>query len=1278
MHEGDEISNLSYHSDLNNLASPNPGLFMPKQKKFSLKKEAEKVKDSSPVRKPPAKSSLLHCPFPVVGIGASAGGLEAVLELLKHLPSNTGLAYVLIQHLAPDHESILPRILARHTQMSVSEARNNQQIEPDHLYVIPPNASMTLKGRMLKLAPRRKIAGRLRCIDFFLESLAENCRGSAVALILSGTDFDGSAGVEAIKNEGGLTFAQDEGTAKFDSMPRNAAATGCIDAILTPPQMAAELERLAAKLGSVVEPAFQSPEIPKDEGLDKISNLLQARKKINFSLYKPNTFRRRVFRRLMLSRMDGFASYFEHLRKHPEELDVLYQDILINVTRFFRDPETFDVLKEQVFPKMVAERPSNEPLRIWTAGCSMGQEPYSIAMAFLEYTAQIGRHIPLQIFATDLNETILEKARAAYYTQSQVQELSHERLRRFFIQEDGGFRICKPIREMCIFARHDLVGDPPFSRMDLVSCRNLLIYFEPSLQKKAIPVFHYALKPEGFLLLGSSETVGEFSDLFKTENKTHKIYLKKAGATRPRLSLAGFSNAVHSGHEQNHPAPPVQKAPEQDASKAADRYLLGRYSPVGVVINNDFEIIQFRGSTSPYLEPPSGKASFHLLKMAREGLLMPLRTLLGRAKKGNDPVRREGIVVRDGKRNKTIGIEVVPLGGAKDRNFLVLFEPATSSTPEQRRLAEEDLVRRKSRSKDAASEIIRLQNELGAVKEYLQTVVEQSEMVNEELQASNEESQSSNEELQSINEELETTKEELESTNEELQTVNDEMNNRNVELHRINSDLNNVLNGVQMCIVVLGADLCIRRFTPLAEKVLNLVPTDTGRPITNIKPNIDFPELERFILESIDEMKTKHAEVQDREGKWYSLRTLPYRTIDNKIDGAVMVLVDIDATKRSEERVQQALDYARRTLETVREPLAVLDSRMRIESVNPSFYRTFQISPEETIGKVIYEIGQLNIPRLRLLLEQVFAKDASFDDFEIDHDFDRIGRRVLLLNARRVTGDGPPRILLALEDITQRKIFEQARDQAVAASQAKDKFLAALSHELRTPLSPVMLIASDSAADESLPKEVRRNFSIILQNVEMEARLIDDLLDLTLISRGKLSLSMSRLDIHAVIRDAILIVQADMKGKDIELKLHLDAEHSTVMGDSIRLRQVFLNVLKNAVKFTPKKGVITVETAVLPDGKEMAVRLSDTGIGMSAAEIGRIFNAFTQGDHAEMSHSNKFGGLGLGLAIAETLVKNHSGRIRAESAGKGKGTSFVIELPLLSEMENAAPVKPAK
>jgi len=970
--------------------------------------------------------------FPVVGIGASAGGLEAFTEFLHHLPPDTGMAFVLVQHLDPTHESILTELLSKTTNLPVREVVNNMRLEPDHVFVIPPGKIMTVAGGVLKLARGRVERGSRHGIDFFLESLAKDRGPAAIGVILSGSASDGTLGLEAIKNEGGITLAQDA-SAKYDSMPRSAAASGCVDLVLAPRMMAAELARIA-RHPRLIPPDFEDVEGAGKEQTNyrRVLQLLQAGTGIDFTLYKAPTLQRRMTRRMILNKVPHLADYVTYLRQHKDEVEALYQDILISVTSFFRNPETFEFLKQKIFPRLIKNRSTDQPVRIWVPGCSTGQETYSLAMMFLEFIAHASSQIPFQIFSTDLNDRLLDKARAALYSKTQIQEITPERRRRFFIEEEGGFRICKPIREMCVFARHDVLSDPPFSKLDLVSCRNLLIYLDPVVQNRLMPRFHYALRPGGFLLLGGSETIGAFHDLFAIEDKTHKIYSRKDVAIRFSVSLQPKPfTAAGKGVPKLRPVGLVGLGGEFEAQKEAERLLLSRYSPAGVLVNEALEAFHFHGPISRFLEVSPGRINHKILKMAREGLLGPIRAALQEAKREEAPARIENVEFRYDGQPRRVSVEAIPLKSLEERWWLVVFEAGDSgnSVVKEHPRADQALP---PGLHEAHQEIARLRNELAAAREYQQAISQQFEAANEELQSANEEAQSSNEELQSINEELETTKEELQSTNEELVTVNEEMGSRNLELHRINSDLNNVLDGVQMCIVVLGGDLCIRRFTPLAENILNLVATDVGRLITNIRPNFELQDLEGVILKVIDKVRIHEQEVQDKEGRWYSLRILPYKTLDNRIDGAVLVLVDIDALKRSEQRLQGALDYVESIVSTIREPLLVLGEDLQVERANRSFYEAFRLSAAETQGRPLAQVGngQWKIRELEALLREVVAQGSSFDEFEVEREFGTIGRRTLRLSARPIAGESsrPRRILLALEDVTERKQFEVLRE----------------------------------------------------------------------------------------------------------------------------------------------------------------------------------------------------------------------------------------------------------
>ncbi|MFN0314187.1 MAG: EAL domain-containing protein [Burkholderiales bacterium] len=992
--------------------------------------------------------------FPIVGVGASAGGLEAFTALLRNLPADTGMGFVLVQHLDPHHESALTELLAKTTSMPVGEAAHDQRVQANRVYIIPPNTNLTMAQGVLQIQPRRQTRLPHHSIDIFLESLARDQHERAIGVILSGAATDGTLGLETIKAEGGITFAQDE-SARFDSMPRSAVASGCADFVLSPQNIALELARIArhpyvaGKARLIVAPGEGAEALGRDASGEPAGNdyrrillLLRNHRDVDFSLYKPPTIERRIMRRMVLHRQATLADYATYLRGNTKELDALYADMLISVTSFFRNPEAFENLKRTVFVK---PEPADEPFRVWVLGCSTGQEAYSIAMAFVESAEKAPRLRRLQVFATDINEALLEKARQGLYAKSLVADVSPQRLRRFFAEERGGYRVKKALRDMIVFARQDLISDPPFSRLDLISCRNLLIYLEPSVQKQVFPTFHYALKPNGFLFLGASESIGGFTELFEPVHKKHKLYFRKAGPTpafhlaapRQRTEYAGRREPLGAktltAPAQGDPGPAWRAG--RNAEQEADRVSVDQFAPPGVLINADLQILQFRGKTSAYLEPPYGKASFDLLKMARGDLMLPLRAAINKAKKENKRTRKEHVGLQQDGVSRTVNLDVIPLKNLREPCFLVLFEEPnpTPSAAQPASVPEGSLKPSRAKPRDTALRIA--ETELAETREYLQAIQEQHEAANEELQSAHEEVQSANEELQSLNEELETSKEELESANEELITVNQEMTHHIAELGQLNDDLTNVQKSAHLAIVVVGRDLSIRRFTAQAEKIAGLLASDVGRPIDHIRHPLVFPEtgkardLGSFAAGVIASVREDECEVHDTTGHWYSLRVRPYITADNKVDGAVLVLVDIDALKRNEQVIADARDYAEHILDSVRDPLLVLDAQLRIERANHAFSSMFRIAPAAVVGKSLFELGnrQFEIPRLRILLGEILPQNTRLENFEVEDDFQQLGRRCMLLNARCVDDPvhGTARILLSFEDITQRKSTEE-------------------------------------------------------------------------------------------------------------------------------------------------------------------------------------------------------------------------------------------------------------
>jgi len=1392
--------------------------------------------------------------FPIVGVGASAGGLEAFSQFLKALPGDTGMAFVLLQHLDPGHESALTELLRRTTSMPVQEVTDHGAVEPNHVYVIPPNRGMMIRHGVLELRPRdRQTRGEQHLIDAFFESLARDQCECAIGVILSGTASDGTLGLEAIKAEGGITFAQDK-SAKFDSMPRSAANAGCVDFVLSPGEIAKKLARIArhpavagrrgerngagthaekereadqrdapqAPLASGgrgrpdngayrarAETARGATGAPEESSFKKILLLLRNHCGVDFSLYKSSTIQRRIMRRMVLSQQEAPDDYAAFLKGNAKELDALYSDVLISVTSFFRNPEAFDTLKHKIFPALLQAAPKREvPIRVWTLGCSTGQEAYSLVMAYAEFAERNLRAPKLQVFATDLNEALLEKARHGLYAKSLAHDLSPERLRRFFVEEQGGYRVSKSIREQVVFARQNIMSDPPFSRMDLISCRNLLIYFEADLQKKIMPAFHYALNRGGFLFLGASESVGPFTDLFEPADKKQRIFSRKTAARSPiRLPLP------HERSWNPFPEPRPATAPSRlqvlpgspaggsNAQREADRLSVSLFAPPGVLVNDDLLVVQFRGATGAFLEPPNGKASFNVLKMAREGLMLPLRAAINLARKEHKSVHREAVRISGAGGARLVHLHVIPLKNLKERCYLVLFEDAEPGQALESAPASAVANPPGAAAKGAqARRVSELERELAENRDYTQSIQEQYDSSTEELQASSEEVQSANEELQSINEELETSKEELESTNEELITVNEEMIHRNSELKELNSDLTNLHVSIDTAILVVGRDLTIRRFTMQAETIFNLLPGDIGRPISGIRHNLDCRDLEEFIREVIDTVSVRQREVRDRQGRWYSLRVRPYVTSDNKIDGAVLVLVDIDALKGTERglRVSEARyqtlfnlgpvaiyscdaagvikDYNQRATE-------LWGRRPELGATDESFCGSFKLFRPDGVflphdqcpmaevlrgkirgkyeGEVLIErpdgsriavlvhiaplldehgavTGAINCfvdvternhtdaalrehgERLRFMAEampqKIFTATAegeidyynpqwmeftglTFDqlkgwgwkqvihpddieenlhlwtraiqfgqDLQLDHRIrQKDGVYRWHLSRVRAMRDETGKVLMWIGSNTDVDDARRALEELARTSRAKDDFIAALSHELRTPLTPVLLIAADLRSDETLSPEVREKLAVIERNVALEARLIDDLLDITKIAHGKMLFRAEACDAHVLIDSAIEIVREEAAARGIKIERALAAKHSRLMADPTRFQQVIWNLIRNAVKFTSTGGRVSVRTSEvqLAEGKAgLRIKVSDTGVGIAPGDLERIFAPFDQATHAG---DQRFGGMGLGLAIARAVVGLHGGRITAHSAGLNRGATFVVELPGLIE-----------
>jgi two-component system, chemotaxis family, CheB/CheR fusion protein len=839
--------------------------------------------------------------FHVVGIGASAGGLAAFEAFFSAMPADKecGMAFVLVQHLAPDHKSILVELVRRYTPMKVFEVTDGMRILPNCAYIIPPNRDMAIANGALRLLDPLATGSHRLSIDFFFRSLAQDQRERAIGIVLSGSGSDGAQGLRAIKAEGGMVMAQAPASTEYDAMPRNAIATGLVDFTLPPAEMPAQLIAYVTRfLGRASRhPSSIAPAV--DEPIKKMLALLRAHTGHDFSQYKPNTVNRRVDRRMVVQQIDRPDQYLRFLRENPTELEALFRDLLIGVTKFFRDTEAFEAMQEQI-ARRLASTPPGSAVRVWATACSTGEEAYSLAILFREQMELMKQSFKLQLFATDIDSRAIATARAGLYPSSIVTDVSPERLSRCFSREGDSYRINKSIRDTLIFSEHDVIKDPPFSRLDFISCRNLLIYMGPELQQKLIPLFHYALNQDGVLFLGSAETVGEFSELFAPLERKAKLYRRQETHSPMGPVLTRAAPRATGNQSPGRAEPPAPREPEVPLREVAERALLAR-APVGALVNAQGELLYVHGFTGRYLQPAPGEAGLSILKMARDGLSHELRNALQRASTSKALVCYPKLRVQAEGDTRTINLTVEPLmprGPAAEVLFLVTFEDVTANEPP---LSPSDGGSGPRPAHESDARIAVLTQELRAKDEYLRTTQEETQSANEELRSANEELQSTNEELQSTNEELETSKEELQSVNEELATVNAELQTKVLDLSRANNDMNNLLAGTGVGTIFVDHQLCVRRFTPAATPLVNLIRTDVGRPLGHIVSNLlSYDRLVADVQEVLETLTPKEVEVQTQSAAWFLLRIRPYRTLENVIEGAVITFTEISQQKRAQ------------------------------------------------------------------------------------------------------------------------------------------------------------------------------------------------------------------------------------------------------------------------------------------------------------------------------------------------------------------------------------------
>jgi two-component system, chemotaxis family, CheB/CheR fusion protein len=1178
------------------------------------------------LRRPPdsADSSL-----PVVCVGASAGGLEAFTELLNHLPDDTGMAFVLIQHLDPKHDSHLAELLTKESKMPVLEVKGKTRAQANHVYVIPPRCNLGISGGMLSTPPRAQTRRNMP-IDSFLHALAADQGVKGVGVILSGTGADGALGLKAIKDAGGITFAQELKNARYDSMPKSAIATGVVDFVLPAAGIARQLVALARNLPASGG-SHQAAEPQADDELGKILRLVRTATGVDFTHYKHGTLARRIKRRMALRGFDKLEDYSRELESNRDEAAALCENCFITVTSFFREPAVFDELKTTVLPALVKDRVSGDPIRIWVAGCASGEEAYSIAICLTEFLEETKGRFPFEVFATDISETAIERARAGIYAGAAIAHISPQRLERFFTRSDRGHQVTKVIRDRCVFARHNLAQDPPFSKLDLISCCNVLIYLGDVLQRKVWSILHYALKPAGFLILGPSESIGPLSESFHHVENAHQIYRMRPAGNAPSLPR---SEGPLTETRMDLPERVVDRRTGPEVLREADRLVLAEYSPPGAIIDSAMDIVQVRGRTTPYLELSPGAPTRNILKLAREGLIAGLGKAIRNARTKNAAAQESAFRIEEGGQLKDVTIKVFPFRGgttSEERYYLVLFEESASKV-----LAK---PKRTPAIRDDVSSP-RLRRELLATKEYLQSIIEENATTLEELRTANEEAQASNEEL-------ETAQEELESANEELNTLNEELKIGNTDFGKLNRDLTNLLESISIPLVMVGRDLRIRRFTRAIEPLLNVIPSDVGRSITDLQPQMELPDLRRLLLDALEGGDRKPRDVRDSQGRWHSLRILPSVGLDGRIDGAVMMLMNIDAAKRG-------LDFAEAIVESVREPLVILNQNLQVVQANKTFYTTFRAVREETEHRVIYDLGngQWNIPKLRELLENILPAHSTFRDFEVTHEFEHVGRKVMLLNGSEIYNPTAQArtILLAIEDVTDRK---QAEEALRATNAELQHFAHALTHDLQEPLRMVVNFTELLALEYTgkLGKDADQYISYSVDGALRIEALLQALLSYWEVT-GRDDGAFAAIDCGVVLAKVLENLNASIRENGA---IVTSDPLPSFVAEEVMLLSLFQNLISNALKYRTRE-TPRIHVSAERDGDGWLFEVRDNGIGIDPQYFDRIFGMFKR------LHGKEIPGTGIGLALCKKIIEREGGRIWVESE-EGNGARFRFTIP---------------
>ncbi len=1174
----------------------------------------------------------------IVGVGASAGGLEALEQLFAEMPVDTGMAFVVVQHLSPDFKSLMDELLGRRTRLPVLLVEDGMPVERDRVYLIPPKKEMIVSGGRLLLSDKGSSPELTLPIDIFFRSLAEDAGARAIGVVLSGGGSDGSRGIRDIHEAGGLVICQDEESAAFDGMPRSARDTGVVDYVAAPAEITKLLVQHVESSGARSEDPTGTA-VPV-RGVTSVFRLLEREYGIDFSSYKPTTVTRRVDRRIQLAGVKNVEDYADLLSTDRSELDAMYRDLLIGVTRFFRDDEAFDQLERHILPDLLQRTSTNDELRIWVPGCATGEEPYSIAILVLEALEKRGERRRVKIFATDVHSDSLEFAARGLYSGESIGRVSAARLERHFDKHGESYQVSSELRQLLVFARHNVMRDAPFTRVDLVSCRNLLIYLQPVAQRRVLGLFHFALKRQGILFLGPSENASALADDFESVDAHWRIYRKERD--------------LRPGQDTRIPTP---RSPELRAvpgmgtlggtsyslSQTIGIYdaLLDEHMPPSLLVNERRELVHAFGGAGKFIKMKDGRPSLDVLDMVDPDLKVALAGALQRAAKDGKSVVFRGLkLVIDGE-ERTWKLTVRPVSGKRMHltHVLVTIEPTEQAVvvpPAPHELEMAEVSRNQLSALDA---------ELRYTKESLQATIE-------ELETSNEELQSTNEEMLAANEELQSTNEELQSVNEELYTVNGEYQKKIGQLTELTNDMDNLLQSTDVGTVFLDRELCIRKFTPRVAEVFNLLPQDVGRPIAGFSNTLRHPGLADDLRTVLRTSEAIEREVCDAQGDWFFLRILPYRA-SNVVDGVVLTLIDIHTLKAAEDALFRERHLLDSLMESVPDAIYFVDAKRQFIRLNRAMARRLGLSnPADAVGKKASEfLPEAMAKSLEEADAQVLAGEAQ------RYRLEQIGHAGFWYMAtRQPLRDGAGNIVGMFgisRDVTEQK---QAEDEIRDSITRRDQFLAMLSHELRNPLSAIVAAArllADDCADGP-----RREVDVIERQSRHMAKLLDDLLEASRVTQNKIALDRHVLDMRRIVEDAAEAVRDTFKAREIQLDVSVPQSPLLVDGDPVRLQQVLANLLANSAKFTGAGGKASLRAT--SEGNYVVVEVRDDGVGIDPKLLGSIFDMFVQGD-APLFRPDA--GMGLGLALVRALVDMHGGHVVAHSNGAGRGSTFTVRLP---------------